>query len=174
MGGRRKREGTSVTRAANLLASILLCFPEVALLSLDARARVIKFTFYLASSVSPEMLASFRERFEESLQAYYSLRKRPAEVCTLTFHNLGFFTAAELQRDLQTLTQGEINLVIALFREEFGPSLVTEEDGGDFPAEEPFVQEELLTYVLENTKKGGSEERLVALRDEGRVLVFNK
>jgi hypothetical protein len=76
----------------------------------------------------------------------------------------------EYQRDIISLSQKEITLIIALLREEFGVSLITDED--DFQLiDDLTLHEELVSYMLENVK---ANIELIALRDEGKVVVYNK
>jgi hypothetical protein len=63
--------------------------------------------------------------------------------------------------------------MIALLKEEFGDDLVSEEDE-ELAVDDLSVHEELIGYMLENAKKTSSKINLVAMRDEGKVFVYNK
>ncbi|NPV28286.1 MAG: hypothetical protein HPY58_01250 [Firmicutes bacterium] len=168
-----KDSNNNVSHIANLLTSILLCYPEIATINLDPKSRTVKFTFYLSNGVAKAKLKEFHRHLKESLRAYYYLEKREIEVCSLVFQSLDFFTTIEFQRDVQTLSQKEIALIIALIKEEFGSQLVTEEDDG-LMIDDLSLHEELIGYMLENAKRSSSNTKLIALRDEGKVFVFNK
>lgn len=173
MARRNNNRDNSIAHIANLLTSILLYYPEVVTINLDPKTCVVKFTFYLSSLIPEKTLKLFQERLQQSLNAYYYLEKRKAEVYSLAFQPLDFFTAIELQRDIQTLSQQEIALIVALLKEEFGHHLVTE-DNDELLIDDSSLHEELIGYMLENIKKTTSNIELIALRDEGKVLVFNK
>ncbi|MDH7578452.1 MAG: hypothetical protein QHH75_11730 [Bacillota bacterium] len=168
-----EKENHNVSHVANLLTSILLCYPEIATINLDPKSRIVKFTFYLLNNVSREKLKEFHQHLFQSLHTYYYLEKVDVEICSLFFQPLDFFTTIEFQRDVQTLSQKEIALIITLIKEEFGPHLVTEEDD-ELIIDDLSLHEELIGYMLENAKKNSSNTKLIALRDEGKVFVFNK
>ena len=76
----------------------------------------------------------------------------------------------EYQRDIISLSQKEITLIIDLLKEEFGVSLITDEDDL-LLVDDMTLHEELVNYMLENVK---ANIELIALRDEGKVVVYNK
>jgi len=79
----------------------------------------------------------------------------------------------KIVRDVKTLSKGEIALIITLLRDNFKNRLVT--DHNDSMLEEDLlVQEELIEDMLENLKKGQANHKLIGIREDGRVLVFNK
>jgi hypothetical protein len=168
-----KRKDSSVSHTANLLTSILLCYPEIATINLDPKTNLVRFIFYLSTSLDGEAVAVFSERLQQSLDAYYFLVNKDVEVSSFSFQNQDFFTILEFQRDVLTLTQKEIALIIALLQEQFGDNLITDEDD-DLLVDDLSLHEELIGHMLEHTIETSDNSRLIALRDEGRVLVFNK
>lgn len=74
---------------------------------------------------------------------------------------------------MSALSLKEINLLIALLREELGATLVTDEDD-DLQVDDIALHEELLGYMLESVKQKRANIELIALRDEGKVVVYNK
>lgn len=167
-----KNKVSNFPHIANLLSSLLLCYPEIAAINLEPRANVVKFSFYI-DNVAKKKLFSFKKKIEQSLLAYYNLEKKEVEVCSFSFQPLDVFSIIEFKRDLWNISLKEIALVIALMREEFGSSLVTEKDD-ELVMDDLSLHEELIDYILENAKKTSTNIKLVALRDEGRVLVYNK
>ena len=107
------------------------------------------------------------------MDAYYFIINKNVEVCSFSFHTQDCFTILEFQRDVLTLTQKEIALVIALLQEQFGENLITEEDD-ELLVDDLSLHEELIGRMLEHTIETSANRSLVALRDEGKVLVFNK
>ncbi len=167
------KKDSSVSHIANLLTSILLCYPEIATINLDHKSCMVRFTFYLSSSLSKKAVDSFKKRLQQSLHAYYYLINKDVEACSLSFQTLDCFTTLDFQRDVLTLTQKEIALIIALLREQFGDNLITDEDD-DLVVDDLSLHEELIGRMLEHTQEASANSRLIALRDEGRVLVYNK
>lgn len=92
-----------------------------------------------------------------------------ATVASFEFQQLEYFTIMEFHRDVISFSQKEISLLIALLKEDFDATLVIDEDDL-LLMDDPTLHEELVSYLLENVK---ANIELVALRDEGRVVVFN-
>lgn len=161
-------KNSSVPHIANLLTNILIHYPEIATIKLDPKTQVVKFNFYLKNM--PQPVKSIEQYLQQSLQTFYYLEKVEATVYSFLFRQLDYFTIMEYQRDIISLSQKEITLIIALLREEFGVSLITDED--DFQLiDDLTLHEELVSYMLENVK---ANIELIALRDEGKVVVYNK
>ncbi len=168
-----KRKDSSVSHTANLLTSILLCYPEIATINLDPKTNLVRFIFYLSTSLAGDAVDVFKERLQQSLKAYYFLVNKEIEVSSFSFQTQDCFTILEFQRDVLTLTQKEIALIIALLQEQFGENLISDEDD-DLLVDDLSLHEELIGHMLEHTIETSANSRLIALRDEGRVLVFNK
>lgn len=164
---------SSVPHIANLLTSILIYYPEIATINLDPKTQIIKFTFYLKSIISPGQIKTLENYLHQSLDAYYYLENTSVAVSSFFFEQLDSFTILEFQRDVQSLSQKEVALIIALLKEELGAFLVTDEDD-DLLVDDTTLHEELISYMLENAKQKQANIELIALRDEGKVLVYNK
>jgi hypothetical protein len=168
-----KRKENSVAYIANLLTSILLCYPEIAAINLDPKTNLASFIFYISGSLTCDVIDDFKMRLKQSLDAYHFIINRDAEICSFSLQAQESFTILEFQRDVLTMTQKEVALVIALLQEQFGENLITDEDG-DLLIDDFSLHEELIGRMLEHTNGTSTNSRLIALRDEGRVLVFNK
>ena len=64
-------------------------------------------------------------------------------------------------------------MVIELVHMNFNQNLVSEKNDS-LMEEDLLMQEELIEHMLENLKISSPEKNLIAFREEGRVLVFNK
>lgn len=81
----------------------------------------------------------------------------------------------EISRDVATLTQEEISLIIELARAALGPDLITEGAGEEGEFEEELVyQDEMIATMLDDLRESVQQRKLIGFREEGRVLVFNK
>lgn len=161
----------AVSESVGLLISILVRYPEVGSINYEPKTRVLKFTFIVREALPPERIEAFRRKLKASVETYDLLTRRTHRVVTLqatTCHDLTFL---EIRRDVASLTEEEITMIIGLLRQEFGASLATEPN-------DPLLEEELLTeenvisHMLENVREKTPDRRLIAFREEGRVLVF--
>ncbi len=159
---------SSVPHMANLLTSILIHYPEIATIKLDPKTQIVKFNFYI-KNIS-QKLKPLEKNLQQSLRTFYFLENIDTELSSFSFNILECFTILEFQRDIHSLSQKEITLIIALLKEEFGVSLVTDEDDL-LLVDDSVLHEELVSYMLENVK---ANIELIALRDEGKVVLYNK
>ncbi len=164
-------KSSNVPHIANLLTSILIRYPEIATINLDSKAQVVKFTFYLKNVTNK--METVEKHLQQSLKTYYYLGDIEVTVSSFDSQQLDFFTILEFQRDTRSLSQKEIALIIALLKDEFAASLITDEDD-DLIVDDLTLHEELVSYMLENVKRIRANQELIALRDEGKVVVYNK
>ncbi|MGB9660549.1 MAG: hypothetical protein ACPL5F_00840 [Moorellaceae bacterium] len=172
MGFRYRYEG-ELSDSVGLLISILVRYPEVGTINYEPGSRVLKFSFMLAASLKGKDLQEFAHRFTKSLSTYNLLENRIPRVISLNYNCFQQLTVLEVQRDVETLSQGEIGLIMALVRQEFNEALVAEPNE-NIQEEELLVQEEIIDHMLESLKGEVPQKKLIAFREEGRVLVFNK
>ena len=161
-------KNNSVPHIANLLTNILIHYPEIATMKLEPKTQEVKFSFYLKNI--PQKVKKIEQYLQQILQTYYYLENVEATVSSFLFQQLEHFTIMEYQRDIISLSQKEITLIIDLLKEEFGVSLITDEDDL-LLVDDMTLHEELVNYMLENVK---ANIELIALRDEGKVVVYNK
>ena len=163
-----------MSKSVSLLISILVRYPEVGSLHYDPLTQELRFTFLLTRALSEGETAALRERVVASLEALGHLEGRTMLECHLENSSLGdHLTMVEIRRDVSTLTQEEISLVIALMRMEFRQQLVVD-PGDSLYEDELALQDEMIEQMLEDLRDSRSDRRLVAFREEGRVLVFNQ
>lgn len=169
----RRSSGDDISDSVGLLTSILLCYPEVGTINYEPQKHMLKLNFMLHKMLNEGEWAGFRNEFLECLTAFWQLQEFEPLVVRVDHIDFEGLAVIEVQRDVETLSQEEISLTIGVVKEFFGNDLVAEEDT---PAlEEDFWgREELVAHLLENVKGAIPTRRLIAFREQGRVLVFNK
>ncbi|MDR9786315.1 MAG: hypothetical protein RJR37_03395 [Peptococcaceae bacterium MAG4] len=173
LGFRYKRNRNNVTDSVGLLISILLRYPEVATINFDPDRHLLKFTFIYLQELSNNEFNTIKEKLLNSIEVYNHLEGKETRFISLTRRACGNLTLLEVQRDLDTLAQEEINLIVELFRQYFNKNLVTE-DHEHLIEEDLLAQEEMIDNMLESIKDSTEDKYLFAFREEGKVLVFNK
>lgn len=68
------------------------------------------------------------------------------------------------------MTQSEVSLIVELVKQEFNDSLII--DQIYLPEEEILYQEELIEQLLATILSGDIDKNVVAVRAEGKVLVY--
>ena len=162
-----------VADSIGLLISILVRYPEVGTINYEPKTHVLTFTFVLLCLLPDEQIDGFQTKLFDCLKTFNYLEAREPQVINLSSSVCRNFTVMEIRRDVETLSQNEISLIVSLIRQEFREDLVTEESDS-LVEEEMLLQEELIGHMLENMKGAVPEKKLIAFREEGRVLVFNK
>lgn len=167
------REGERANNSVSLLISMLVRYPELATINFDPRHQTLKFTFLLTRVLSEDEFDAFRRRLLESLKAYAWLEGLEVATTEVGLTKYGDVSVVEVVRDVRSLSQGEVSLTIDLIRGVFAPILVVDR-GESVQEEELAAQEELIEQMLEDLRESRSDRNLIAFREEGRVLVFNK
>lgn len=162
-----------VTDSVGLLISILVRYPEVATINFDPSRQILQFTFIASRVLEPAELDRLRETVLDSIAAFNLLENRQAAVSSIDCQVYEQLTMVEVRRDVRTLVQEEIALVVQLLRRHLDRDLVAE-TGESLVEEDLLIQEEIIEHMLENIKGSGEDKHLFAFREEGRVLVFNK
>lgn len=169
----KSRPQEEVSDSIGLLISILVRYPEVGTINYDPIKQNLKFTFIFSCVLEDADLVNFKKTVLDSIEIYNNLEGRTPTNIEVSYYLCDSFTMFEISRDVGTLTQEEISLTIELVYINFRQNLVTEKN--DYLLEEDLLmQEELIEQMLENLKVSFPEKNLIAFREEGRVLVFNK
>lgn len=173
LGVSYKGSGEDVTDSVGLLISILVRYPEVSTINFDPENQLLKFTFIYSQVLGDNELNNLREKLLDSIEVYNLLEGKETRVVSLSHQVCDKLTLIEVQRDVNTLTQEEINLIVELFHQYLNNNLVTEENE-QYIEEDLLAQEEIIEHMLESIKGSTQDKYLFAFREEGRVLVFNK
>lgn len=161
-----------LSSSVGLFISILVRYPEVATIRFDPKSQALSFTFLLRSTacISDER---FAESVRDSLEAYSAIEGTPIGTFAIRTVSENGIAILEISRDAASLSQSELALLVGLVRERFATELII--DDGDAPGEEDLLeQDELIREMLADLQDGQPERNLIAFRDGGRVLVFNK
>lgn len=157
----------------NLLISILVRYPEVGSISFDPTNQSLKLAFLLSGSPEKKQTAFLVKHIMDSISAYHVLKGEKETLVDVRVSNYEPMAMLTIIRDVYSLSRGEIALLIALLRDKAKELLVTDPNEA-LLEEDLLVQEELIENMLENMKKEYDSHSLIGIREDGRVLVFNK
>lgn len=175
-GERMSRLPLGAARATNsvsLLISILVRYPEVASVTYNPEATILKFTFLLARPVSVRRFRQLRARLRKSLEVYSGLEGRPCPGVSISATTHGGVGVVEMGHDVHSLSREGLSLIIEVVRTQLG-DLLAVEPNPSLLEEDLAVQEEVIEEMLEDLRESGQGRNLIAFREEGRVLVFNR
>lgn len=152
---------------------MLVRYAEVGTVKYDPRQQTLRFTLLVTGALSGEEFDRLRKLLTETLEVYHLIDQRQPAVLNLSQDNYGELTSLALTRDVVTLTPAEIWTVIELLRERFEGRLVAEPI--DFVGEEELMaQDEMIEQIVAELEGGRTGRDLIAIREDGRVMVFQK
>ena len=157
----------------SLFTSLLVRYPELGTINYSSRGQILKLSFILKDKIPRQTIQEFSEELNICIIAYthFEGQHEPKLLKVTTNYGPGI-TLMEISRDSNTLTQKEIGLIINYLRDKFAGHLVCE--NYTFPEEELLEHDDLIRSMLDSLRKKNPKKNLIAVREEGRVLVFNK
>jgi len=158
------------TRGLGTLIAVIMRYPEVGSVQCDPEAKALQVTFVVRGPLSEETWAKLQEQTYDVLASYRQITGRPLKTLTMSASEVGELLSIELTRDTDTVSVEEIGMFIEVLRDHFNLSVLA--DPHDLLEEEMLVQEETIQERLAAVVQHGSGQ-VVALREEGRVLIFN-
>ncbi|KAF1084609.1 hypothetical protein SPSYN_02387 [Sporotomaculum syntrophicum] len=167
------KAGDDVTDCVGLLISILVRYPQVASINFDPWEQILRFNFICSRVLNDLEFEEFKILLLNSIQTYNYLEKKDAVLIEIVHQVYDDLTLIEIKRDVGTLVQEEIALVVAVFNQFLGGNLVSDLNEAIIE-EDLIVQEEIIEQMLESVRGSEEDKHLYAFREEGKVLVFNK
>ncbi len=160
----------SSTRGLGALITVMMRYPEINSVQFNPDERTLNMTFIVRKTLDDATWQNVTSQLQEVLQAYRWVTNRPLSVIALDRIEWDTATIIELRRDIDTVSVEEVGMMIEVLHDWFEQDVVT--DAHDLLEEELMLQEETIQASLEALTRA-SHGHLVALRDEGRVVVFN-
>jgi hypothetical protein len=162
-----------VTDCVGLLISILVRYPQVAAINFDPWKQLLKFNFICSRLLNDNELESFKKYLMNCIQSFNYLERKDAVLIEITHQVFEDLTLIEIKRDVKTLVQEEIALVVEIFNQ-FWEGVLVSDINESIIEEDLILQEEIIEHMLESVRGSTEDKRLYAFREEGKVLVFNK
>lgn len=158
-----------------LLASMLVCYPEIESVAYEPDNTKLTLDFVLAGSVDEQKLKAFIKLLNDSLQAYHEIETASQVWMAAEAESHDNLMLVHIHRQLVTMTRGELSLIASLFREAFPASLqidqhVTEQLEPDFAE----AQSAMLDQLLDKSQEYRIREQIIGVRDNDRVVVYNR
>lgn len=160
-------------RNARLLVSVILRHPEIGTVNYDPKNYLLRLNFLIRRSLTDQEYSQAVTKLRASLDAFYYVDNRQAAYIEIDRSGYGELTVIELIRDIRSVSLEEIALMVEVLRGSFKENLLTDRCD-PYLEEDPFYQEELVEELLEDLQQSRGESKLIAIREEGRVFVFNK
>ncbi|HEY8426377.1 MAG TPA: hypothetical protein VIK73_10250 [Limnochordales bacterium] len=161
------------------LAGVLQRYGDIIVIRCRTRERLMEFTFLVDGPVGAGEAMRLRSLLDQALAALAWLTGRPYGSLHLRRTYLEPYTQLTIQRDLDTLSAQEIEVIVGLMRHLLGPRLVAEEPSGEgtpsgWGAWAQPDDIDALAGLLRELKRLRGGRTLVGLRRSGQVLVYNE
>lgn len=150
-----------------LLVSILLRYPEVGTISCCQEKQALVLKFLVAKECNFE---SLQNKLSQALEMFHKIEGREMKLCKIEKFEQEMDLLV-ITRDLLSITQNEMNLIIEIMKDELGEHLITDES--NLAEDEIIFQEEVISHMLTVIHSDGTGKNITAIREDGRVLVFN-
>ena len=160
----------------SLLISILVRFPQIGTINYESKNRIMRLNFMVARPIGDQEQEDLAQKLASHIKAYHFVTSQKPTCmkfeCSQQYQK---YHCISLERDLASLSKGELELVISMLSESFGEDLVVEdrESLPDF-LDDPGFPEDLIDSMMETVRSQRAAKNLTAMRENGRVLVFNK
>jgi hypothetical protein len=150
-----------------LLSSILLRYAEVGSVYYWREQHALKFTFMIRQH---QDVSSLQEILKPALEFFHHLEGQTMRVFDLACQSEENVCVITVTRDVDSITQREVGLIVELIKGKYRNQLLYDELY--LPEAEQAFQEEMITHMLDSIHSADLNKNLVALREEGRVLIF--
>lgn len=170
--GRRKSDDR-ISRSVSLLISMLVRYPEVGSVKYDPRQQTIRLRLLVSGPMTEDEFERMHRLLVDTLEVYNQLDNRRPAVLEVARESFGELTAVSITRDVPTMSPAEIWTIVEFFREWF-PERLTSEPDDQIGEDELLAQDEMIEEILADLERGRSGRDLIAIREEGRVMVFQK
>lgn len=157
----------------NLLTSILIYYPEISKIAIAPDEKI--YLTYITKKILPkETQENLQNLLNESLQSYHYLTGLDIDCNEINIYNEEQTSFIYLIRDIKSFSHGELHLINELIREQLKNNLII--DLGKIPTIDTSLlsQAEVIDTMMASLKINPVQEKMIGIREAGRVIVFNK
>jgi DNA-binding protein Fis len=153
--------------SASLLVSAMLRYPEIGTMSCLQESQALVLKFIVSDYHNFKVL---HEKLKQALDIYHKIEGREMNLFEIVLQESepGILT---IKRDIASMSQTEMNLLVEMIKMECGNSLIKED--AHLQEDDLFFQDEIINHMLAVLRSSGTEKSITAVREEGKVLVFN-
>ncbi|MGM9539071.1 hypothetical protein [Anaerovibrio sp.] len=168
---RKNKTGATPSEASmdgiQLVASLLMCFPEMGKVTLDSKDEGVWLDFTLKGVPGEERMRAADKLITDSLRFYH-------EIEGISGAKLAFYyekRALHIFRDIGSLSRAEIGILVTLIKDNFGDLLLTDAFS-DVDEDVLYNQSEMIDHRIRFLRENHIRENMVGIREEGRVMVY--
>lgn len=168
-----KREKKPNPDASRLLASILVVYPTIQSVTYDSEDDILELSFALNGKFSHDDFEDFLKYVAESVETLHYLENLYGASIELNVEGIYGTYFLNVRRDMATLTCKELALLTEIVSNYFGDKLI-EDFESETDEEYLMEQEDYLEQCLSNMRQLRVEGKLVGVREQERVVIYNR
>jgi hypothetical protein len=154
--------------SVQLVAGLLICFPEFSKIRLDSKEKAVIMEISVREAPEKEKFEEAERLIEDSLMLYHNIEHTSGGKLGFTYENFSL----QIYRDIASLSRGEVGLIVSLLKEKFADIIITDEVRN--PDEDLiYMQSEMIDHRIRFLKENRIPESMVGVREEGRVMVYD-
>jgi len=169
-----KKEKKPNPDAGRLLASILVVYPTIQSVSYDSKEDILELSFALSGKFTKDDFEDFLKYVAESVETLHYLENLYGASIELNVEGVYGTYFLNVRRDMATLTCKELSLLTEMAANYFGENLIEDYEGAVPDEEYLMEQEDYLEQCLSNMRQLRVEGKLVCVREQERVVVYNR
>ena len=173
--GKASASRQEMSTGVQLLASMLVCYPELYSVSYEPRDTEIMMDFVVKKKLSHADMEEFASLVDKSVQTYHELSGSNAVWLAIDADVNGERMTVHVRRQLSTMLRGELDLYAEIFRDKFGDDLQV--DVHTLDALEPdfsTMQSNVLDQMFDLAQSARIKEKMIGMRDKDKVVVYNR
>lgn len=170
---RIQQDDIRLSHGVSLLISILVRFPEIATIKFDALHDLIIFRLMIKRIPNKKILFSLKEQIISCIKTYNLLLEQKEQYIDISFEECEQIVIFTITRDVKSISRGEIAVVIAILHDALKDIIICDTNE-TLQEEDLIIQEELIDNMLDRVTKEVNKPSLIGIREDGKVLVFNK
>lgn len=163
------------SKDVEILATLLVAYPQMSRVTYDPKKKALNLAFLCKGPMSAKARAGMCKLYLDSVGAYHDLVGARASTTGCSWEKMGDFYSFVVDRDVASLSPGELNLTVELIEDK--ANVIYASEGAEFPdgGEEFGISARVfLQDMINQVRNLESTRKLVALREGERVLVFDK
>ena len=151
-----------------LVASLLICYPEFSKITLDSKSKAIIMEISVKEAPDMDTFAQGEQFIVDSLKLYHEIEMTHGAKFAFFYKDF----ALHIYRDLASFSHGEVGLLLSLLKEKFGDIIIAD-DNREADEELLATQAEMIDHRIRFLKENRIPESMVGVREEGRVMVYD-
>jgi hypothetical protein len=161
-------DGANVPKGVGLLISILVRYPEVCSVRYLQQEHALKFRFMLQLANDEELIT---QKIREALEVFHRFEGDTMQICEVEQKRQEHLSLLTITRDVGSMSRTEVGLLVDLVKAKWQKQLIFDE--AELSDEELLFQDEVIGQILQSFSEVSLDKGLIAVREEGKVLVYN-